>query len=303
MRTPESDVQSFLPLWIRDLPYKGRIADCLGLFGLLVLVLGLPCFLGGSSMTIQDADDLQSLGFFFLGTGQLLFLRKKLPILLKKKLRLFSRPGWYYIGVLCTLLVVLLLLLYLFVDNSHLFMAGVSLCAFLLPFTVSNAWEVFRDKTAQAGDTKRKRIFRAGWLSAVSLLLLVGLTSLTGRQIPVFGSRTAVHEKVTATYDYDKATAAYDKAGLVLNEYASRLLELDVRFSRLSRTNTATSQAGLAKAGYDIKAQEYALEKLLDSLDNKGAEFKSLTAPFRSLLAGHRILSRFQNDKKEVDSN
>ena len=242
-------------------------------------------------MTIQDADDLQSLGFFLLGTGQVLFLRKKLPILLKKKIRLFSRPGWYYIGVLCALLVVLLLLLYLFVDNSHLFMAGVSLCAFLLPFTVSNAWEVFREKTAQAGDAKRKKIFRAGLLSAASLLLLVGFSSLTGRQIPASrsGGRTAT---------YDKATATYDKAGFVLNEYASRLLESDIRFTRLARTNTLTSPAGLAKAGYDIKAQEYALGKLLDSLDNRGPEFRSLTAPFRSLLAGHQILSRLQNDKQ-----
>lgn len=285
-----------MAVWIRELPDKGKIADCLGLFALLVLVLGLPCFLGESSMTTQDANNLQLLGFFLLGTGQLLFLRKKLPTLLQnKRLRLFSRQGWYYIGVLCALVIVLLFLLYLLVDSSHLVMVGASLCAFLLPFTVSNAWEVIHDKTEQVEDVKRKKIFRAGLPGTASLLLLVGFASLAGRQtpaprvtlLPASGPGNAVSK-----------TPIYDKAGLVLNEYASHLLELDLRFSRLARQDNLTSPAGLAEAGYDIKAQEHAMELLLDSLDNRGREFSALTTPFRSLLAGHRILSQSQNERE-----
>lgn len=248
---------------------------------------------------IQDADDLQSLSFFLLGAGVLFFLRKKLPILLKKEFRLFSRQGWYYIGVLCALQVILLFLLYLFVDNSHLFMVGVSLCAFLLPFTVLNTWESFRDRTAQA-EAKRKKIFRAGLLSSASLLLFLLLTSLASRQtqaprIDPASASASIPPPLPGSGR--SRTPVYDKVGLVLNENSSHLLELDARFSRLARTGTVTSPAVLGKTKNDIRAQEYALERLLDSLDNQGREFSVLTTAFRSLLAGHRILSRLQSEK------
>jgi hypothetical protein len=313
-RRPGTPTQSIVLLWIRDLsvwirelPDKGKIADCLGLFALLVLALGLPCFLGESATTTQDAIILQLLGFFLLGTGQLFFLRKKLPSLLQnKRLRLFSRQGWYYIAVLCALLVVLLFLLYLLIDKSHLFMVGVSLCAFLLPFTVSNGWEAIHDRTGQTEEDKRKKIFQAGLPGTASLLLLVGFASLGGRQTP------AVRAALVAVPGPENAvsrTASYDKAGHVLNEYATHLLELDLQFSRLARPAAVTSHVGQAKAGYEIKTQEHALERLLDSLDNRGREFRALTAPFRSLLAGHQILSQFQSsggvkpNAKEVAPN
>ena len=302
------DAKTLLPPGIRDIPFKGRIADCLGLFGLLVMVLGLTCLLGGDPMLVQDSGrgfmsiqesrDLQSLCFFLLGTGQLLFLRKKLPVLLSKKVRLFSREGWCYIGVLSALLLVLLFLLYLFIDSSHLSMAGVSLCAFLLPFTVFNAWEIFRERRVQAAGERKKIPLRAGLFSGASLLLLVGLTSLSGRQTAVPQPNPEPLPEIIAGRAGTSAgrVVTYDKAGLVLNEYANHLLELDARFTRLARKAAVTRPSELARARNDIKAQEYAIEQVLDSLDKRGQEFGSLITPFRSLLSGHRILSRFQND-------
>jgi hypothetical protein len=300
------DAKSLLPREIRDIPFKGRVADCLGLFGLLVIVLGLTCLLSGDPMSMQDSarnpmsvqesSDLQSLVFFFLGIGQLLFLRKKLPVLLSKRVNLFSREGWYYIGVLSALLVVLLFLLYLFIDSSHLSMVGVCLCAFLLPFTVSNAWEIFRDRRAQAAAERKKIPMRAVLLSGASLLLLVGLMSLTGRQ-------TAAPPRPNPEPSPKRSAgreARYEEAGRVLSAYTSHLLELDARFSRLAQKDTADSPADLAKAREDIKAQEYALGHLLDSLDSRGQGLSLLTTPIRSLLGGHRILSRLQ-DKQHQD--
>jgi hypothetical protein len=297
------DIKSLLPPEIREIPFKGRVADCLGLFGLLVIVLGLISFLlsgdslpiqysGLGLMTVQGACYLQSFGFLLLGTGQLLFLRKKLPVLLHKKVRLFSREGWYYIGVLSTLVFLLLFLLYLFIDSSHLSMAAISLCAFLLPFTVLNAWETVRDGKALAAE--RKRILeRAALVCGVSLLLLIGLTSLTGRQTAVVRpnserppGRSAVRE------------SGYEEASLVLNAYTSHLLELDARFIRLMRKDTAANPAGVARVREEIKAQEYALGHLLDSLDSRRKELSPLTTSFRSLLNGHRILSGFQTEQQ-----
>jgi hypothetical protein len=295
------DAKPLLPAGIRDIPFKGRVADCLGLFGCLVLVLGLICFLlsgdsmsiqysGQGLMTVQGACYLQSLGFFLLGIGQLLFLRKKLPVLLQKKVRLFSREGWYYIAVLSALLFILLFLLYLFIDSSHLSMAAVSLCAFLLPFTVSNAREVFRDRRAQAAE--RKRILgRAALLCGVPLLLLVGLTSLTGRQAAVVRPNSQLVPERSAA-----RKAGYEEAGLALNAYAGHLVELDARFSRLVKMDTVTSLAGVRE---EIKTQEYALEHLLDSLDSREKELSPLIKSFRALLNGHRILSGFQNEHRQ----
>ena len=298
------DAKSLLPREIRDIPFKGRVADCLGLFGLLVIVLGLTCLLSGDPMTMQDparslmpvqeSSDLQSLVFFFLGIGQLLFLRKKLPVLLSKRVQLFSREGWYYIGVLSALLVVLLFLLYLFIDSSHLSMVGVSLCAFLLPFTVSNAWEIFRDSRERAAAERKKIPMRAVLLSGVSLLLLVGLMSLTGRQSAAPRPNQEPLPKRSVSRE-----ARYEEAGRALSVYTSHLLELDARFSRLAQKDTAANLADLAKAREDIKAQEYALGHLLDSLDSRGQGLSLLTTPIRSLLGGHRIMSRFQDEQHQ----
>jgi hypothetical protein len=303
------DAKSLLPSGIRDIPFKGRIADCLGLFGLLVMVLGLTCLLGGDpisvpdsgrgSMSVQESRDLQLLFFFLLGIGQLLFLRKKLPVLLSKKVRLFSREGWYYIGVLGALLLVLLFLLYLFIDSSHLSMAGVSLCAFLMPFTLFNAWEIFRESRGQgAGQTSAPgpnpesgtlRIPESGTLMIREPGMLM---------IPESG--TLMIPEPLAERSVGRA-AMYGKAGLVLDEYASRLLALDARFSRLVRKDTVTSPADVARVRDEIKAQEYALGDLLDSLDSGGSELSPLTTAFRSLLDGHRILSRLPNDREQQD--
>ena len=300
------DAKSLLPRGIRDIPFKGRVADCLGLFGLLVIVLGLICLLSGDSvsaqdsgqgpMSVQDASYLQSLGFFLLGMGELIFLRKKMPVLLdNKRVSLFSREGWYYIGVLSALLVVLLFLLYLFIDSSHLSMIGISLCAFLLPFTISNVWEIFRDRRAQAATERKKIPTRAALPGCASLLLLVGLMSLTGRQTAgvrpnpeTLAGRSAARE------------TGYEEVGQALSVYSSHLLELDARFSRLAQNDTAANSAELAKAREDIKAQEYALGHLLDSLDRRWRELNSLTMSFRALLGGHRIMSRFQDQQHEV---
>lgn len=296
------DAKSLLPPGIRDIPFKGRLADCLGLFGLLVVVLGLTCLLSGDSifmqytggglMSVQEACYLQSLAFFFLGTGQLLFLRKKLPVLLGKRVRLFSREGWYYIGVLGAFLSLLLILLCVFIDSSHISMAGVSLCAFLLPFTVANAWEIFRDGRAKAAERKRIRR-RAVLLCVAPLLLLVGFTSLTGRQTAVVRPGSELLSGRSAGRE-----VRYEEAGLALNVYTNHLLELDARFSRLMRMDTLTSAAGLARVREEIKAQEYALRHLLDSLDGRRKELSPLLRSFRSLLDGHRILSGFQTDQQ-----
>ena len=300
------DAKSLLPPGIREIPFKGRVADCLGLFGLLVVVLGLTCLLSGDSMSmqylggglsVQEACYLQSLAFFLLGTGQLLFLRKKLPTLLNKRVRLFSREGWYYIGVLSVLLFLLLFLLYLFIGNSHLSMAGISLCAFLLPFTVANAWEIFRDGRVQAAERKRIRR-RAVLLCGAPLLLLVGFTSLTGRQTAVARPGSELLSGRSTGRE-----AGYEEAGLALNVYTNHLLELDARFSRLVRMDTLTSQAGLARVREEIKAQEYALGHLLDSLDSRRKELSPLITSFRSLLDGHRILSGFQTDLERSQNN
>jgi|GEM_PF-6067777 len=288
--------KSLLPAGIRDIPFRGKVADCLGLFGLLVLLLGLICLLGETSFSVQSSNYLQTLGFLLLGLGQLFFLQKKLTALLKKRVRLFSREGWAYIGVLSVLLAVLLLFLYLFTDSSHLSMAGVSLCAFLLPFTVSNAREIFRDRRAQAvAERKKIRIRAAALLGGISLFLLVGLSSLTGRQTPVphpDPGPLPVRSGVRTAPISGKVGLAFS----VLNECASHLLELDARFSQLAQKDTAASPADLARARRDIKEQEYALGHLLDSLDSRDRELSPLISPFRSLLNGHRILSGFQND-------
>lgn len=291
------DAKSLLPPGIREIPFKGRVADRLGLFGLLVVVLGLTCllsgyslsmqYLGGGLMSVREACYLQTLAFFFLGTGQLLFLRKKLAVLLGKKVRLFSQEGWYYIGLLSVLLFLLLFLLYLFIDSSHLSMAGISLCAFLLPFTVANALEIFRDGRVQAAERKRIRR-RAALLCGVPLLLLVGLTSLTGRQAAVARPNSELLPGRSVGRE-----AGYEEAGLVLSGYANHLVELDARFSRLVRMDTVASLAGVSE---EIKAQEYALGHLLDSLDSRRKELSPLIRSFRSLLDGHRILSGFQAD-------
>ncbi|HEY4285526.1 MAG TPA: hypothetical protein VGN00_00385 [Puia sp.] len=299
VRSPTA--KSLLPHGIPNIPFKGRVADCLGLFGLLVVMLGLTCFLSGDPlseradqnlMSVQGACDLQSLFFFLLGTGQLLFLRKRLPVLLSRKVSLFSPDGWYYIGVLSFLLVVLLFLLYLLIDSSHLSMAGVSLCAFLLPFTVSNAWEIFQNKRAQATAGKERIPMRAALPGGVSLLLLVGLMSLTGRQMAIARLNP---DPVSLPGRSAGREVRYREAALALNVYASHLLELDARFSSLTRKDTVISRGELARARGEIKAQEYAIGRFLDSLDNRGKEFGPLTASFRSLLGGHRILSGIQN--------
>jgi hypothetical protein len=300
------DAKSILPREIRDIPFKGRVADCLGLFGLLVIILGLTCLLSGDPMSIQglgrmsgqESSVLQALAFVFLGIGQLLFLRKKLPFLLSKRVRLFSREGWYYIGVLSALLVVLLFLLYLFIDSNHLSMVGVSFCSFLLPFTVSNAWEIFRDRRARAATEREKIPRRAVLLCGVTLLLLVGLISLTGSAT---GRQTAAARPNPEPLPGRSAgkEVRYEEAGRVLSAYTSHLLELDARFSHLAQKDTAAGSSDLAKAREDIKAQEYALGHLLDSLDRRGQGLSLLTTPIRSLLGGHRILSRFQDGQHQ----
>jgi len=300
------DAKSILPREIRDIPFKGRVADCLGLFGLLVIILGLTCLLSGDPMSTQglgrmsgqESSVLQALAFVFLGIGQLLFLRRKLPFLLSKRVRLFSREGWCYIGVLSVLLVVLLFLFYFFIDSSHLSMVGVSFCSFLLPFTVSNAWEIFRDRGAQAAGERQKIPMRVVLLCGVSLLLLVGLLSLTGS---LTGRQTAVARPNPEPLRGRSAgrEVGYEEAGRVLSAYASRLLELDARFSHLAQKDTAASSADLAKAREDIKAQEFALGRLLDSLDIRGQGLSLLTMPIRSLLGGHRIMSRFQDEQQQ----
>jgi len=295
------DAKSILLREIREIPFTGRVVDCLGLFGLLVLVLGLICLLSGDltsnqhwgpgQISVKEACYLQSLAFFLLGTGQLLFLRKRLPVLLRKKVRLFSREGWYYIGVLGALLFVLLILFYLFIDGNHLSMAGVSLCAFLLPFTVANAWESFRDGRAQASEGKRIPR-RTVLFCGASLLLLAGLMSLTGRQTAVVRSNSELFSGRSAGQE-----TGYEDLGLALCVYTSHLLELDARFSRLARMDSLTSAAGLARVRGEIKAQEYALKHLLDSLDSRRSGLSPLTRSFRSLLDGHRILSGFQTEQ------
>ena len=236
---------------------------------------------GRGYMSMQESRDLQLLFFFLLGTGQFLFLRKKLPVLLSKKVRLFSREGWYYIGVLSALLLILLFLLYLFIDSSHLSMAGVSLCAFLLPFALFNAWEIFRESRGRgAGQTSAPGPNpESGTLMIPEAGTLMIAEPLAERSV----GRTAMH----------------GKAALVLNEYASRLLALDARFTRLARKDALSSPADVARTRDEIKAQEYALGHLLDSLDSGGSELSPLTTAFRSLLDGHRILSRFPNDREQ----
>jgi len=239
--------------------------------------------------------------FFLLGTGQLFFLRKKLPVLLdKKKVRLFSREGWYYLGVLSVLLVVLLFLLYLLIDSSLLPMVGVSLCAFLLPFTVFNAWEIFRDRRAQAAAERKKIPMRAALLGGPSLLLLVGLMSLTGRQTAGVRPGPETLPGRSAGRETTGRETRYEEAGQALSVYTSHLLELDARFSRLAQKDAAASSADLAKAREDIKAQEYALGHFLDSLDRRWRELSSLTTPFRALLGGHRIMSGFQDQQHQI---
>ncbi|MBS1659967.1 MAG: hypothetical protein JST68_02835, partial [Bacteroidetes bacterium] len=139
-----SNIPSLLPRPLRDLPYnKARIADSLGLFALLVLILGLLTFLGGGPMSGTDAAYLQILAFLSLGAGQILFLQRKLRALLKNKdVVLFSREGWSYIGMLCVLLLLTLTVLYLVVEGRHWPMIGPSLLAFLLPFIALNGWEL-----------------------------------------------------------------------------------------------------------------------------------------------------------------
>ena len=299
------DSKSILPQEIRDIPFRGRVADCLGLFGLLVIILGLTCLLSGDPMSMQglgrmsgqESSVLQALAFVFLGIGQLLFLRKRLPFLLGKRVRLFSREGWHYIGVLCVLLVVLLFLLYLFIDSGHSSLVIVSFCSFLLPFTVSNAWEIIRDRRAQAAAEREKIPMRAVLLSGVSLLLLVGLLSFTGS---FAGRQTAAARPSPESLPGRSAgrEVRYEEAGRVLSASTSHLLELDARFSLLAQKDTAGGSSDLAKAREDIKAQEYAIGRLLDSLDRRGQGLSLITAPIRSLLGGHRILSRFQDGQR-----
>lgn len=319
----EIPVRSFnykllLPRLLHDLPDMGKIADSLGLFALMVLALGLLSFLGGTSMTVQDSAGLQSWGFLLLGVGQLFFLRKKLPILVKRKIWLFSPEGWSYIRMLCVLLLVILFLLYLIVDASHLFMSVISLLAFLLPFTLLNAWELLLNGSHRREETEGKRIkTRIGWLGAASLFIVFGLIFLPGRQTPVSrsGPETPTEKLTVQAGAYELAgqtgkegqTRKYELVGnkkipggtaAALSEGTARLLELDARFTRLARLGTVISPSDLEQAGADIKTQEYALGRLLDSLDNQGRSSDPLTPAFRSLLAGHRILSRFQNDNK-----
>jgi hypothetical protein len=291
------DANSLLPREIREIPFRGPVADCLGLFGLLVLALGLTCLLSGDPMSkqysgpgpmsVKEASYLQLLAFFLLGTGQLIFLRRRLPFLLRKRVRLFSREGWYYIGMLSALLFVLLILFYLFIDSGHMSMAGVSLCAFLFPFTAANAWEKFWDGGAGAAEKKRipgREVIFCG----VTLLLLAGLMSLTGRPAAV-----ARPDSEPLSGKAPGKEAGYVEAGLALNLNTRHLLELDARFSSLAK-DSLTSPAGLARIRGEIKAQEYALKHLLDSLDSRWKELSPMTSSFRSLLDGHRILSGFQ---------
>ena len=136
-------------------------------------------------------------------------------------------------------------------------------------------------------------------LCGAPLLLLVGFTSLTGT-----GRQTAVarpNSELVSGRSVGRE-AKYEEAGLALNVYANQLLELDARFSRLMRKDPLTSPAGLARVREEIKAQEYALGHLLDSLDGRRKELSPLIRSFRSLLDGHRILSGFQTDQQRPDS-
>ncbi|HEY6900072.1 MAG TPA: hypothetical protein VI233_05490 [Puia sp.] len=257
-----------LPRALRDLPYnKSRIADSLGLFALLVLILGL--------LALLDAAYLQTVAFFALGTGQLVFLQKKLRSLLKSRdVTLFSREGWSYIGVLGVLLLLTLTILYLVIEGHHWPMIGPSLLAFLLPFIALNGWELWQKKNSEL----------AGWLAGAVLLILLTLVFLPGMQQSRPPSNTYVSAATPAADNTDK-TPAFERASALLNDASTRLMTLDANLTRLTDT------AAIDSARKRIKAQEYALGKLLDSLDGPSHELGPLAPAFRSLLSGHRIMS------------
>ncbi|MBS1662132.1 MAG: hypothetical protein JST68_13900, partial [Bacteroidetes bacterium] len=125
---------------------------------------------------------------------------------------------------------------------------------------------------------------RAGWLGGAILVIILGLVFLTGLQQTRTPGNTYL-SAIAGEGEHTDRTQAVERASILLNDASSRLMTLDASLTHLS------SPAAIDSARQNIKAQEYAFGKLLDSLDGPSHELGPLTASFRSLLSGHRMLS------------
>ena len=116
------------------------ISGYLFLFVLAAIVLGsLSVFSGDADTIFWLVKSLQLLAFLCLGTAHTKMVEKGLPFLDDK---FQSRLSFSAVvtGSIC----VILLIWYAFTNSSMLFMALASSCAFFIPYTIRQLWNVYK---------------------------------------------------------------------------------------------------------------------------------------------------------------
>ena len=119
-------------------PFTRDAAFCF----VLAPVLGLTALLDRTGLGPTMSGILQWVAFGLLGAVHVYYLHRRLASLRKERL-LFSPLGWTVTGGLAAEIFLLLTVVYWCTDGDRFALAGVSCCAFLLPFVVAGAWENF----------------------------------------------------------------------------------------------------------------------------------------------------------------